>query len=229
MQVDITPQSTAMFSPFSPTNERADTHTHPRHAHSLPPFPTGHGLFEKQIAGLYMGEVARRILLRLAERGALFGPSTPPGLLRHGAFGTRLLAAVDEDSSVDLRATAAALMEAFGIARATLEQLQAAKRVCELVAERSARLFAAAVAAVAARTMAAASGREGLEDMVFAVDGSVFEKYDKYRERVGRVVEEMHGREGAARIRLQLAQDGSVRGAAFMAAAAAHFQTTSSQ
>lgn len=37
-------------------------------------------IFEKLISGMYLGEVVRRVLLKLAEEAALFGDTVPPKL-----------------------------------------------------------------------------------------------------------------------------------------------------
>lgn len=40
-----------------------------------------HGqIFEKTISGMYLGEIVRRVLLKMAEDGALFGSSIPEKL-----------------------------------------------------------------------------------------------------------------------------------------------------
>ncbi|EFN50437.1 hypothetical protein CHLNCDRAFT_144017 [Chlorella variabilis] len=59
--------------------------------------------------------------------------------------------------------------------------------------------------------------------VVVAVDGSVFAKYSKYRERLRAALEDVCGKAAADSVELQLAQDGSVLGAAYLAAAAAQF------
>ena len=37
-------------------------------------------IFEKIISGMYLGEIVRRVLLRMAEEAALFGDIVPPKL-----------------------------------------------------------------------------------------------------------------------------------------------------
>lgn len=48
-------------------------------------------IFEKMISGMYLGEILRRVLLRMAEVAALFGDTVPPKLktqfiLRYSVF-----------------------------------------------------------------------------------------------------------------------------------------------
>lgn len=70
-QVVCAQHSLVSQHPAVPTT-RGTTHLAPR--------PAGNGLFEKQISGLYLGEVARRILLRQGRRAQwarLTLPHTP--------------------------------------------------------------------------------------------------------------------------------------------------------
>ena len=109
----------------------------------------------------------------------MFGPLVPPGLACHGAWGTERLAAAVADETPALEETAAALRDALGIFRASRRQLRVVKSVCELVARRSARLCAAAVAGVLQHMQS--GSEEPLGHVVIAVDGSVFTKFPKYR------------------------------------------------
>lgn len=37
-------------------------------------------IFEKIVSGMYLGEIVRRVLCRMAEEAALFGDTVPPKL-----------------------------------------------------------------------------------------------------------------------------------------------------
>lgn len=37
-------------------------------------------IFEKLISGMYLGEIVRRVLCRMAEEAAIFGDTVPPKL-----------------------------------------------------------------------------------------------------------------------------------------------------
>ncbi len=73
-----------------------------------------------------MGEIARRIILRLAEEGGLFGRRIPTGLQAQGSLTTPQMSKIDHDTSTDLLRTADVLQEAFGLAvdQITLESTQ---------------------------------------------------------------------------------------------------------
>lgn len=189
----------------------------------------GFGLFEKQVSGLYLGEVARRILLRLAEQVDLFGSAVPGLLARHNRLDTAHLAAVDEDDSPELSGVAAVLEEVLGVRGTSRQQRQTVQEVCQLVCLRSARLCAAAIAGVLKRIGHPGGNGTAGQDVpvprvVVAVDGSVFAKYPKYRQRLGAALADVCGQAAAASIEMQLAQDGSVLGAAFLAVAAVQWE-----
>ncbi len=182
----------------------------------------GRGRFEKLVAGLYMGEVARRVLARLAAAGGLFGGGArAPELARAGTLGGAAFAAAAADTSPGLDAAGAVAAAAFGAATASAAEREAVRRVCRAVARRSARLVAAALAAVLARAAAAAPDAAPGAPVVVGVDGSVFSKFHLHGELLREALGELLGAEAAARVELRLVEDGSVMGAALVAAAAA--------
>ena len=63
-----------------------------------------------------MGEIARRIILRLAEEGGLFGRRVPDRMKTPKSFTTAQMNEIDQDASADLLTTADILQEAFGLA-----------------------------------------------------------------------------------------------------------------
>ncbi len=79
-----------------------------------------------------MGEIARRIILRLAEEGGLFGRRIPTGLQAQGSLTTPQMSKIDHDTSTDLLGTADVLQEAFGLAvdQITLESTQVVRLTC---------------------------------------------------------------------------------------------------
>lgn len=73
-----------------------------------------------------MGEIARRIIQRLAEEGALFGRRVPAALKTKNALSTPQMSKIDHDTSTDLLRTADILQEACGLAvdQITLQSTQ---------------------------------------------------------------------------------------------------------
>ena len=133
--------------------------------------------FEKMISGMYLGELARLLLVSLAARGALQGSTAAPdaALFKPWAFSTAAMAEVAADESPALDAVGAVL-GALGLPSTPLGDRRTVVEVCEMVARRAARLAAAAIAAVF--TQMGAEGAAG----VAAIDGSVFKKYPKFQE-----------------------------------------------
>nr|AHF54566.1 hexokinase 2 [Parachlorella kessleri] len=188
----------------------------------------GHGGFEKMISGLYMGEVSRRLVLRLAEHGLLFGSEVPPGLTVHDPLASPLVAAIVGDGSPNLALTASSLASAFGITKSSLDQRRKVKEVCLLVTRRGARLCAAGIAAVLKHTGRGCGGADQpAKRTVIAVDGSVFKKFAKFRELLRAALEEFCGAD-AAQVELKLQEDGSVFGGAYIAAAASSWTSRAS-
>ena len=80
-----------------------------------------------------MGEIARRIIKRLAEEGGLFGRRVPPGLKFKNSLSTPQMSKIDHDVSTDLLRTADILQEACGLAvdQITLESTQVVRHLLD--------------------------------------------------------------------------------------------------
>ncbi|KAI8109033.1 hypothetical protein M9435_005450 [Picochlorum sp. BPE23] len=181
----------------------------------------GHGLFEKLISGLYIGDVARRILLKLAEETGIYGgvsDHSATGLATPHSFDGARLSAIYHDDSPDLKTTRCTLQDAFNLHHSmSVYELQVAKSVCTMVARRSARLCAAAMVAILRREFEnAASPSEKIE---ISVDGSTFTKFDGYRQLVRETIDELLDDPSlSSRVAITLAHGSSVIGAAVVAA-----------
>ena len=184
----------------------------------------GHGLFEKLISGLYIGDVSRRILERIAvESGFLEGFDAPDG-----SFDGAVVSKVYHDTSADLCDVGALLAESFGVLKTTRKERTAVRDVCMMVTKRSARLCAAAMAAIASREASASRGmRQEDAPIVISVDGSTFTKFAGYRTLVEAAIDELRHADGAngsagtaalPLIELTVADGSSVSGAAVCAA-----------
>lgn len=182
----------------------------------------GHGMFEKVISGLYMGEVVRRIILRFVDRADLMGGMGSINILdcplrREGGFNSAMVAAIDEDETRNLSVTKS-IMKSMGFAKINTMEAALIRQICSLVANRSARLCAAAIVAVVQKCPHVSSS----EEKVVAVDGSLFVKYKMYQERVRLALSDLLGDQAASKIRLQVVDGGSAAGAAYLAAATVH-------
>lgn len=179
----------------------------------------GHGRFEKLISGLYIGDVSRRILRRIASKtGAL------EGLLggTEGSFDGAAVSAVYHDTSDDLHGVATVMEASFGMCHTTYEERTVVRDVCVMITTRSARLCAAAIAAVAAREASRRCSDDGDGDgrVVISVDGSTFTKFMGYRALVEAALDELRSGGGSAvpHVELTLADGSSACGAAICAA-----------
>ena len=170
----------------------------------------GKQVFEKMISGMYLGEIARLVLVDLIHAGELFHGDLPSKLDRMFSFETQYMSRIERDHSQDLTDIKALLEDMFDYYSSTIQDRLLVKRVCELVGIRSARLAAAAVAAVISKM-------NRLNGCTVAIDGSVFEHYPHYRNRMSDALREVFG-VSSDNIVLELARDGSGAGAALVAA-----------
>lgn len=116
------------------------------------------------------------------------------------------------DHSKDLADTAVVLQDIMGVPNTDVHSRQLVKRICELVGVRAARLSAVGIAGVVAKT-----GK--LAGIDVAVDGSVFQHYPHFENRMRDALTEIFGLQ-AENITFSLTQDGSGIGAALIAAVA---------
>lgn len=172
----------------------------------------GEQIFEKLLSGMYLGRIAKEVLLELdaAER---FLEPTSRDALAAADFSTSTLSAIDMDSSEGLAAARGLVGGLLG-REPSAGELSTVKEVCHLVALRSARLAAAGVFAVLSKMgLPSTTSRS-----VVAIDGGLYEHYAAYAASMAAALRELAGE--AARVELTLAKDGSGLGAALLAAAA---------
>ncbi len=93
---------------------------------------------------------------------------------------------VRRDHSRDLQDVNAIFTDIFRVSETTLEERQLIKRVCELVGIRAARLSAAGIAAVVTKM-------NRLDGCTVAIDGSVFEHYPHFANRMRDALHELVG------------------------------------
>jgi hexokinase len=152
----------------------------------------GRQLMEKMMSGMYIGELARLVIMKAARGGVFTGDVS----LKKGAFMTEDMASI---ASVRLRGVGPGDMKII-------------RRICALVSRRAARISAAALAAVIAHIDPIISRRH-----VIAVDGRLYESYPGFRGEIARTLKEIHPRRHR-RIKLTHVKDGSGLGAAVVAA-----------
>ncbi|XP_052163488.1 hexokinase-1 [Oryza glaberrima] len=178
----------------------------------------GEQTYEKLISGMYLGEIVRRVLLKISSRcpsllgGA--GELATPFVLR-----TPDVSAMHHDETPDLSIVGEKLERTLGIRGTSPEARRMVVEVCDIVATRAARLAAAGIVGILKKIGRVDGGEGRRRRSVVAVDGGLFEHYGKFRRCMESAVRELLGEAAAERVVVKLASDGSGLGAALVAAA----------
>ncbi|KAK2425857.1 hexokinase-1 [Trifolium repens] len=189
------------------------------------PNPNDQG-FEKMISGMYLGDIVRRVILRMSLESEMFGPISSklstPFVLR-----TPLMAAMHEDDSPDLIEVAKILNDTFEIPDLPLKARKTVVKVCDVVTRRAARLAAAGIVGILKKI-----GRDGsggitggrsrsdikMKRTVVAIEGGLYSSYTLFREYLHEALNEILGEDIAKHVTLNVTEDGSGIGAALLAA-----------
>ncbi|XP_047300040.1 hexokinase-2 isoform X2 [Homo sapiens] len=172
----------------------------------------GKQLFEKMISGMYMGELVRLILVKMAKEELLFGGKLSPELLNTGRFETKDISDIEGEKD-GIRKAREVLMR-LGL-DPTQEDCVATHRICQIVSTRSASLCAATLAAVLQR-IKENKGEERLRSTI-GVDGSVYKKHPHFAKRLHKTVRRLVP---GCDVRFLRSEDGSGKGAAMVTAVA---------
>ncbi|KAI3949569.1 hypothetical protein MKW92_000934 [Papaver armeniacum] len=96
----------------------------------------GEQIFEKIISGMYLGDIVRRVLCKMAEEAGFFGDIVPPKLNTPFTLRTPEMSAMHHDTSLDLRVVERKLKDMFGISDTSLETRKVVVDLCNIVATR---------------------------------------------------------------------------------------------
>ncbi|KAA3477088.1 hexokinase-1-like [Gossypium australe] len=178
----------------------------------------GEQIFEKMISGMYLGEIVRRVLCKMAEEAAIFGDTVPPKLKIPFILRTPHASAMHHDTSPDLKVVATKLKDILEISNTSLKLRKLIVEVCDIVATRGARLSAAGIVGILKKL-----GRDTVKDgekqkSVVALDGGLYEHYTKFRTCMENTLWELLGEEASENIAVEHSMDGSGIGAALLAA-----------
>ncbi|KAK7837050.1 hexokinase-3, partial [Quercus suber] len=167
------------------------------------PNPNDQG-FEKMISGMYLGDIVRRVILRM----------------------TPLMAEMHEDDSPELTEVARILKDTLEIPDVPLKVRKLVVKVCDVVTRRAARLAAAGIVGILKKI-----GRDGsggitggrrsdikMKRAVVAIEGGLYTSYTMFREYLHEAMIEILGEEAAEHVILMVTEDGSGVGAALLAA-----------
>uniref|UniRef100_A0A6N2L491 Phosphotransferase n=1 Tax=Salix viminalis TaxID=40686 RepID=A0A6N2L491_SALVM len=172
------------------------------------PNPNDQG-FEKMISGIYLGDIVRRVILRMSQEAPL-------------------LAAMHEDDSPELKEVDKILKETLEISEVSLKVRKLVVRICDVVTRRAARLAAAGIAGILKKigrdgSGGVAGGRSRsdpeMRRTVVAIEGGLYTRYMMFREYLHEALNEILGEDVAQHVILKVTEDGSGIGGALLAAA----------
>ncbi|KAG6662157.1 hexokinase-1-like isoform X1 [Carya illinoinensis] len=177
----------------------------------------GEQIFEKIISGMYLGDIVRRVLCRMAEEAAFFGDTVPPKLRIPFILRTPDMSVMHDDTSSDLRVVGSKLKDILEISNTSLKMREVIVELCDIVATRGAHLSAAGILGILKKL--GRDVRDGKKQKsVIALDGGLYEHYTKFRISMESTLKELVGEEVAEHIVFEHSNDGSGAGAALLAA-----------
>jgi hexokinase len=166
----------------------------------------GRQQMEKMVSGMYLGEIARRVIVEMTGKGLLFEGKGQTAFAGEYALTTEHLSMLAGGSDI---------FTGLSLADVSAADRQAIREIGRIVSTRSARIAGAAIAAVVTWMDTHLEA-----DHTIAIDGSLFEKYPGYRDAMTALLQDLFG-DRAARIKLKLVRDGSGIGSAIIGAVAA--------
>lgn len=168
----------------------------------------GQQAFEKMIAGYYLGELLRLVLLDLAEKPSvqMFDNQDLTRLKQVYSLDASFLSDIESDPFENLNETED-LFERKLHLQTSEQERKLIRRLAELIGIRAARLSACGIAAIVTK--------KNLAPCSVGADGSVFNKYPHFKERNAEALFEILGRRDVV---VKPAEDGSGVGAALIAA-----------
>ncbi|PYH99835.1 hexokinase [Aspergillus ellipticus CBS 707.79] len=174
----------------------------------------GQQTYEKMVAGLYVGEIARLVLIHLHDTVGFLEGADLTRLRRLNSMESSCVSKMEEDGADTgsvMSETKAILSEQFGI-EPTLQELRVCCLLGEIVCTRAARLYACGIAAICKK--------EGLKKGRVGVDGSTFEKLFRFKSRAAAALREIleWPDDEEDLVTFVQAEDGSGIGAALIAA-----------
>lgn len=184
---------------------------------------------EYLIAGGYMGEIVRLILVEATAAAGLFGGLLPPSLARRYSLDTSTLAAIERDTSPSLAPSLALFMELYPSSSSHQPTYTDMSFICQVirsVSRRSSAYFATSLHALCCllhntdATSSAASSSEHHQHVSIGCDGSVINKYPGYMARSQEIldnliaIDDTHGgHKNMMRVILEKTQDRALLGA----------------
>lgn len=193
-------------------------------------------MFEKRVSGMFLGEILRIVLVSLLQDKSVqlfhddnsshndwkstttIAPES--GIFKKWGLDSAIMSVAALDNTPDLGTLRQELDSQLDVYSPSMEDAQAFKAIASAIGRRAARLSAVAVGAIVLQ-----SGKltESDEPIDVGVDGSLVEHYPHFRTMIYDALKAIDGigPDGAERIRIGIAKDGSGVGAALIALVAA--------
>ncbi|KAJ1643995.1 hypothetical protein J3B02_001375 [Coemansia erecta] len=168
--------------------------------------------YEKMISGMYLGEIARNIVLWLADQRLLFDGRSSDILNSMWSIDTSYLSSAVTDDSPALSEIQQIIEKTLNVSNSTMADRRIFKIISVLVGERAARLSSVGVVATLTK-------RPELLDMPIniGIDGSMYEHFPDFERILAEAVSRFIPEPQFRNIRFSLAKDGSGVGAAIIA------------
>uniref|UniRef100_M1ALJ6 Phosphotransferase n=1 Tax=Solanum tuberosum TaxID=4113 RepID=M1ALJ6_SOLTU len=181
-------------------------------------------IFEKTISGMYLGEIVRRVLVKMSKVGGLFGGSyVPEKLVTPFVLRTPDICAMQQDTSRDLEAVESVLYDVAGV-KSDLSARKTVVDICDTIAKRGGRLAGAGIVGILQKMEEDSKGLIFGKRAVVAMDGGLYEHYPQYRGYLQEAVTELLGSEISKNVVIEHSKDGSGIGAALLAAANSKYE-----
>ncbi|WOL09652.1 hexokinase-2, chloroplastic [Canna indica] len=185
----------------------------------------GEQIFEKTISGMYLGEIVRRVLQKMAEVSTMFGDSFPQKLSVPFVLRTPDLCKMQQDDTKDLNEVEFILSDALGVKSSCLGSRRIVTDVCDTIVKRGGRLAGAGIVGILQKLEQDFKGSIFGRRTVVAMDGGLYEHYPQYRSHLKEAVTELLGEEVSKNVIIEHTKDGSGIGAALLAAANSKYST----
>lgn len=170
-------------------------------------------VYEKMVAGLYLGELLRFVLIELHRKGAFLEGRDISALDEPNVIDTSFLTAAENNMPRSLEEIRVRFKEKFDLDLDDCDQ-KVCRHLIGLIGTRAARLYACSIAAICKRRK--------IERCHVGVDGAMFNQYSHFKLRVQQALREILDwpEESEDLVVLHGAEDGSGVGAALIAALA---------
>ncbi|VFQ81928.1 unnamed protein product [Cuscuta campestris] len=186
----------------------------------------GEQIFEKTISGMYLGEIVRRVLVKMSKSSGLFGDSVAEKLFTPFVLGTPDICAMQQDTSRDLESVGSILYKLTGV-KSDPSARKIVVGICDAIARRGGRLAGAGIVGILQKMEEDEKGSVfGRKRAVVAMDGGLYENYPQYRDYLQEAVTELLGEEMSKNVVIEHSKDGSGIGAALLAAANSKYVRT---